>query len=58
VAAAQAAVETGLGADGRLVLRYSGTEPLCRIMLEGPELPALEAHAARLEAAIRGAVGA
>lgn len=30
-------VEQRLGADGRLVLRYSGTEPLCRVMVEGPE---------------------
>ena len=30
-------VEDRLGDDGRLVLRYSGTEPLARIMIEGPE---------------------
>jgi len=58
VAAAQAAVETELAGKGRLVLRYSGTEPLARIMLEGPELQALEQQAARLESAIREAVGA
>ena len=37
VAAAAARVERALGADGRLVLRYSGTEPLARVMIEGPE---------------------
>ncbi len=58
VKAAQAAVESELAGNGRLVLRYSGTEPLARIMLEGPELAALERQAAQLESAIREAVGA
>jgi phosphoglucosamine mutase len=58
VARAQAEVEARLGSEGRLVLRYSGTEPLARIMLEGPELAVLEECAGRLESAIRDAVGA
>ena len=58
VAAAQREVEAELGAEGRLLLRYSGTEPLARIMLEGPEQGTLERQAARLETAVRAAVGA
>ena len=37
-----------LNGRGRLVLRYSGTEPLVRIMLEGPELDELEHLADRI----------
>ena len=57
VAAARREVEAELGAEGRLVLRYSGTEPLARIMLEGPDQATLDRQAARLEESIRAAVG-
>ena len=46
-------VEAGLGSDGRLVLRYSGTERLARIMIEGPDEEDLNAWAARIAEAIR-----
>ncbi|HSS51173.1 MAG TPA: phosphoglucosamine mutase [Thermoanaerobaculia bacterium] len=57
VAAAARDVERRLGDDGRLVLRYSGTEPLARIMIEGPEQELIDGMAAELAAAIRGALG-
>jgi phosphoglucosamine mutase len=57
VAAAARAVEASLGGDGRLVLRYSGTEPLARIMLEGPDEATIRAHADELAAAIGAAIG-
>jgi len=57
VAAAARAVEEKLGADGRLVLRYSGTEPLARVMIEGPDQPSIEALAGELAGAIRDEIG-
>ena len=30
-------IEKQLGQDGRVLLRYSGTEPLARVMVEGPD---------------------
>ena len=40
--------EDRLGDEGRLVLRYSGTEPLVRIMLEGADSELIETLAATL----------
>ncbi len=57
VAAAARAAEERLGDRGRLVLRYSGTEPLARVMLEGPDQAEIEALAAEILEAIRAEVG-
>ncbi len=38
-------IETKLGDDGRVLVRYSGTEPLVRVMLEGKDEAELEAYA-------------
>jgi phosphoglucosamine mutase len=53
VAAAVAAGEARLGADGRVLVRPSGTEPLVRVMVEAPELPLAEEVAAAIAAAVR-----
>jgi phosphoglucosamine mutase len=58
VTAAARDVEQRLGDDGRLVLRYSGTEPLARIMIEGPGQALIDGMAAELATAIRGELGA
>jgi len=49
--------EATLGTTGRLVLRYSGTEPLARIMLEGPDAAVLESLAAEIAAALAADLG-
>ena len=36
VQAAVAAAEKELGAEGRVLVRYSGTQNMCRVMVEGP----------------------
>ena len=46
-----------LGERGRVVVRYSGTEPLARVMVEGPEASAVEDHTTRIAAAIKSALG-
>lgn len=52
VKTATATVEKALGENGRLLVRASGTEPLIRIMVEGPDEKTLHAHAKTIEAAI------
>ncbi len=37
--------ETKLGADGRILVRHSGTEPLVRVMLEGKDLATINSMA-------------
>lgn len=46
------AVESELGKNGRVLIRYSGTEPLLRIMLEGPEQSRIEELANDIAAAV------
>jgi phosphoglucosamine mutase len=46
-------IRDALGANGRLDLRYSVTEPLARIMVEGRDRGEIEKHANRLAAILR-----
>ena len=47
-----------LGDAGRIVVRYSGTEPMARVMVEAQETAAVENHAAHITKAIEAAIGA
>jgi phosphoglucosamine mutase len=49
--------ESALGTRGRLVLRYSGTEPLARVMIEGADRPQVESLAAHLAEVIASSIG-
>jgi phosphoglucosamine mutase len=50
--------EAQLGEKGRLLLRYSGTEPLARVMIEGEQQETIERYANRLASVIRESLGA
>ena len=57
VAAAILAAETELKDSGRVVIRYSGTEPLARVMIEAESEEAMRRHAEAIAAAIRHELG-
>jgi phosphoglucosamine mutase len=50
-------VETALGSRGRLLLRYSGTESLARVMIEGESHDEIERQANKLASAIQKELG-
>ena len=49
--------EIMLGEKGRLLLRYSGTEPLARVMIEGENQSEIDRYASDLAAVIREQLG-
>jgi phosphoglucosamine mutase len=51
------AAEDEFGDAGRVLVRFSGTEPLARVMVEGPELDRVEHFANRIAARIRAELG-
>jgi phosphoglucosamine mutase len=57
VAAAIRAAETELADTGRVVIRYSGTEALARVMIEAESEPLMRHHADTIAAAIRTELG-
>ncbi|MFL6467093.1 MAG: phosphoglucosamine mutase [Pyrinomonadaceae bacterium] len=57
IATASRRLEEKLGGDGRLLLRYSGTENLARVMVEGKEQKEIEGYANDLADVIKSALG-
>jgi phosphoglucosamine mutase len=57
VAAAIRAAEVALKDTGRVVIRYSGTEPLARVMIEAESEDAMRLHANAIANAIREKIG-
>jgi len=58
VARALKDAEKALGNSGRVVLRYSGTEPLARVMVEAERAEDVKRWTEALAAALRSAIGA
>jgi phosphoglucosamine mutase len=57
IAEAMERVETRLGGQGRLLVRYSGTEPLLRVMIEGKDQKQIQAWAAEIAGVVREHLG-
>jgi len=47
-----------MGADGRVLVRYSGTELMARVMVEAPTKADVDRHATSIAEAIRAEIGA
>ncbi|HEY3836129.1 MAG TPA: phosphoglucosamine mutase [Bryobacteraceae bacterium] len=52
-----AACDRAFNGSGRVLVRFSGTEPLARVMVEGPDLPRVEEFSRRIADAIRAEIG-
>lgn len=51
-------VEAELAGKGRVLVRYSGTEPLLRVMIEGEDQTKIAEQADRVASAVREHLGA
>jgi phosphoglucosamine mutase len=51
-------VEDAFGGAGRVLVRFSGTEPLARVMVEGPDLQQVESFSTSIADVIRREMGA
>ena len=60
IAAVKSAIrdaENDLNGNGRVVVRYSGTEPLARVMIEAESEEKMHKHIDAIAGAIQGAIG-
>jgi phosphoglucosamine mutase len=57
VARAMKDVERRLAGEGRLLVRYSGTEPLLRVMIEGRDQQEIQSWAAEIVGVVKESLG-
>ena len=57
VAALISQTEAALAGKGRVLLRYSGTEPKVRLLIEGPDEAAMNTAADQIAGALTQAIG-
>jgi len=50
-------VERSLGAEGRVLVRFSGTENKARVLVEGTDAPSIRRHAERIAEELQRALG-
>jgi phosphoglucosamine mutase len=50
-------VESELGEDGRVLVRYSGTQNMCRVMVEGPTQAVTEKYCQQIADVIKKTIG-
>jgi phosphoglucosamine mutase len=50
-------VDADLDGQGRVLVRYSGTQPQCRVMVEGPTEALTRTHCEFIVAAVKAAIG-
>ncbi len=50
-------VETELKDEGRVLVRYSGTQNMCRVMVEGPSVELTDKYCAQIAAVIKKVLG-
>jgi phosphoglucosamine mutase len=56
IVAAISLVEAELGEQGRVLVRYSGTQNMCRVMVEGPTREQTEKYCGHIADAVRAAL--
>ena len=57
IVAAVRSVEERLGEKGRVLVRYSGTQPLCRVMVEGPDQDETRRYCQQIADVVKAALG-
>ena len=57
IMAAIRSVEDRLGEKGRVLVRYSGTQPLCRVMVEGPDKDETRRYCRQIADVVKAVLG-